>query len=138
MRLRKVMLKGVIAGGIGVFVVGMSVVALHKGTTVVVKPANKGLPVIRYTPWVGEVLRVSKGAWNKKITKYVYAWWRCSSTGKSCVLTRGTQSNYHVVDADIGHELEAEVTVYSGNSKGAFKYAPLTLVVLAVQPERSG
>jgi outer membrane protein assembly factor BamB len=79
-------------------------------------PINSGQPVLTGNPALGATLSTTTGTWGQSPTSYSYRWLRCKNA--SCTAINGaTSSSYTVAAADIGSQLEAEVTAV--NAAGA-------------------
>jgi hypothetical protein len=90
------------------------------------------LPVVSGTAKVGQVLSSSAGSWaGTTPMTYSYQWWRCNSSGGSCVSISGaTGSSYVVGSGDLGSTLRSRVTA-SNTAGSASALSMQTAVVVS-------
>lgn len=106
--------------------------AANSAPTAVVTPAapvNKFPPTILGVAAEGQTLFVSNGSWANSPDSFTYQWYRCDSTGTSCVLpiAGATAQTYALTVADVGLRVDVQVTaVNAGGSSLPSASAPTT------------
>jgi hypothetical protein len=95
-------------------------------------PTNAGAPVVSGTAAIGDQLTTTNGTWNgvPSTFTFTYAWDRCDQDGMNCGAIGGASaSTYTLVQADVGHVIEAVVTASNGVSPNASEASNQTAVV---------
>lgn len=106
---------------------GSRTVASNPTGVVVGPPVNTGLPAVRGTMLVGQVVTADPGTWTGRSgISFSYHWLRCNMQGGDCVEIGGaTSRNYRLTSSDVGHKIRfnltarnsvGSVTVMSGES----------------------
>ena len=104
----------------------------------VVPPAPISAPVVSGTPAVGQSLSTTTGSFSGTGLSYSYQWEDCGAEGAGCAAIAGAMSASHVVtDADVGHELVAEVTATNGGGEASASSAPTGVVPSPASPSPS-
>lgn len=93
-------------------------------------PSNVTLPAIGGSAAVGQTLTASAGTWSPPSPGETYQWSRC--TAGSCThVTGATSATYVVSSADVGSQLEVQVTATNAYGAASATSSP-TAVVLVV------
>jgi hypothetical protein len=106
---------------------GSRTVASNPTDVIVGPPVNTGLPIVRGTMLVGQVVTADPGTWTGRSgISFSYRWLRCNTQGGECVGIGGaTSRNYRLTSSDVGHKIRfnltarnsvGSVTVMSGES----------------------
>jgi hypothetical protein len=110
--------------GPGAFVVLGAVVALlaASGATgsSTAAPENTKEPFIAstYLVKVGSNIVGNRGEWSGKNITYTYQWLRCNDNAEACKKISGaTETDYTVVQADVGHTIRFQVTAKNADGK---------------------
>ena len=117
---------------------------------------NTAPPMISGTPQEGQELSVSTGAWTVcpagstnpnycealSSPTYAYQWKQCDNTGTGCsaIATNATSASYVPTPGDVGHELEAVVTVTvtsAGGASGSATAGPTAVITPVTPPSAS-
>ena len=95
---------------------GGPVASAATAAVIALAPVNSGgLPTISGTAQQGQTLTATTGAWLNTPTSFTYQWLRCTVT--CAAITGSTATTYVVAAADVGAELEVQVTaVNTGGS----------------------
>lgn len=113
-------------------------------------PAPSNAPQIEgnsTTPFVGDALTSTNGAWSGSPTSFTYQWRRCDALGdrRNCAaITGATAAKYTVQKADVGHTLSVVVTAKnadgtaSQDSKGTGIVSDTVAPKLYARPTISG
>jgi hypothetical protein len=80
-------------------------------------PTSSVAPQVTGTPAIGDQLTTTNGTWDgaPSTFTFTYAWDRCDQAGMNCGAIGGASaSTYTLVQADVGHVIEAVVTASNG------------------------
>jgi len=105
--------------------------SIETAAAVVTAPANETAPSISGLAQEGQTLTATAGTWSgtQPITK-VYQWFRCDSTGGSCVVIAGANNTtYTLTGDDVGNTLLVGVTASNSAGSIAATSAPTSIVV---------
>ena len=107
-------------------------------------PGAKGRPWIRGTKRVGQTLSVLGPGWKRSPYMFRYQWLRCSAEGTVCVpisgkrkrcssgscirVSIGTDSEYKLTKADVGHRLRIRAAAWNGAGRGTSTSNPTPLI----------
>ena len=89
--------------------------AVQRTVGPLVKPFPPGLrtaPIIPGGPVAGQILATSHGTWTSPDhLSYTIQWQRCDQNGPACAnITGATGYNYKLTNADIGHQIQTQIT----------------------------
>ena len=97
-------------------------------------PVNSGgLPTITGTAQQGQTLTATTGAWLNTPTSFTYQWVRCTVT--CAAITGATATTYVVAAADVGAQLEVQVT--AANTGGSAIATSVPTVTVTPPPPTS-
>jgi hypothetical protein len=99
-------------------------------------PVNTVRPAISGVATAGEQLTGSAGEWaGEPSITYAYAWDRCEADGEGCTAISGaSEPQYTLTSADVGHEIELQVTASNGNGPSEPALSLPTSVVQTATP----
>ena len=100
------------------------------GVVVSGSPANAALPVLAGTDTEGQQLTATSGTWSPAATSYAYQWQRSPAGGDPWSDIPGaTGDAYTLVAADIGDEVQVEVTATNGFGSAVADSGPSGVVI---------
>jgi hypothetical protein len=92
-------------------------------------PVNTAKPTMLGTAEVGKSEHITNGTWTESPTSYTYQWQRCDESGSGCTNISGaTAQVYPLVEADVGHTVDAQVTAHNAFGQGTATSAPSAVV----------
>jgi len=92
-------------------------------------PVDLTKPTIEGVAVENQILTANHGTWENNPYLYAYQWLRCDSTGANCsAIGSATVQAYELAAADVGHELEVEVTAHNAGGQASADSSPSAVV----------
>jgi IPT/TIG domain-containing protein len=93
-------------------------------------PVNLTSPSVEGSAAEGQILTAQHGSWSRSPSFYSYKWLRCDSAGANCsAIANASGISYLVVEADVGHTIEIEVTAHNNGGQSTATSGPTAAVV---------